>query len=165
MLLYPVAVFTAGDIIDPGLVIQIPLHGFTNTRFEAFFWRPVQLMLNFTGVDGVTLVVTGTILHEGDEVFISRYACRVFRPGLVEYGADGLDYLQIRFFVVPANVVCLTHCSDIDDLTQRAGMVFNVKPVSYLIALAVDGQWFALAGVQYHQRNQFFGELARAVVI
>jgi len=44
-------------------------------------------------------------------------------------------------------------------------MVVHVQPVPDLHAIAVDRQGFAGAGVQNHERDQFFGELTRAVVV
>ncbi|MNG35943.1 hypothetical protein D3C84_1228180 [compost metagenome] len=44
-------------------------------------------------------------------------------------------------------------------------MVFNIEPVAYLIALAIDRQRFAFQGVKNDQRNKFFREVVRAVIV
>ncbi len=44
-------------------------------------------------------------------------------------------------------------------------VVVHVQPVADIRAVAVDGQRFAVECVQDHQRDQFFGELKRSVVV
>jgi hypothetical protein len=44
-------------------------------------------------------------------------------------------------------------------------MVFDKQPVANVLAVAVDGKRLTLQGVEDHKRDQFFGELAGAVVV
>ena len=44
-------------------------------------------------------------------------------------------------------------------------MVFDKQPVADLHTVAVNGQRFAVERVQNHQRNEFFREMVRAVVV
>jgi hypothetical protein len=44
-------------------------------------------------------------------------------------------------------------------------MIFDIQPVTDLIALAVNRQRFTVQRIQNNQRDQFFREMVRAVVI
>src|SRR5690349_24331694 len=44
-------------------------------------------------------------------------------------------------------------------------MILHVEPVTNVQPIAIDGQLPAFEGVENHQRNEFLGELTRAVVV
>jgi hypothetical protein len=44
-------------------------------------------------------------------------------------------------------------------------MIFNIQPVTDLVAFAVNRQRFTIQRIQDNQRDQFFREMVRAVVI
>src|SRR5690606_26380538 len=73
--------------------------------------------------------------------------------------------IDVALFVVAADVVGFTGHAGFDHAQQGAGVVFDIEPVADLQALAVDGQGFAFQGVEDDQRNQFFREMAGAVVV
>ena len=66
---------------------------------------------------------------------------------------------------MPADIVGFANNAFGNNLIQRSGMVFNKQPVANLHPVAVHGQRFAVERVQNHQRDEFFGEVIRAVVV
>ncbi|MNN76564.1 hypothetical protein D3C81_1929530 [compost metagenome] len=66
---------------------------------------------------------------------------------------------------MPTNVVGLAYFTFGNYLVQRAGMVFDVQPVTDLVAFAIDRQRLAFQCVENDQRDQFLGEMVRAIVV
>ena len=64
-----------------------------------------------------------------------------------------------------ADIVGLADNTFGNNLIQRARVVFDKQPVADLHTVAVNGQRFAVERVQNHQRNEFFREMVRAVVV
>ena len=83
--------------------------------------------------------------------------------------AEGLDDepddLDIRLFVVAADVVDLAVGALVQHGVDRRAVVGDVQPVADLHAVAVDGQRLAGLAVVDHQRNELFGELIGTVVV
>ena len=44
-------------------------------------------------------------------------------------------------------------------------MVFDVKPIAHLHAVAIHRQWLARQGIDNHERDELFGEMQGAVVV
>ena len=44
-------------------------------------------------------------------------------------------------------------------------MIFYIQPVTDLLAIAIDRQWFASKRIDDHQRDELFGKLIRTVVV
>ena len=61
-------ILPAGDIVHPPLIVQIPADGFFQTFFELQGRFPAEFALEFGGVDGVALIVAGTVGDKGNEV-------------------------------------------------------------------------------------------------
>ena len=55
-----------GNALDPGPILQIPLHGEADAGGEIELRDPAEFAANFRGVDGVTPVVARPIGHERD---------------------------------------------------------------------------------------------------
>src|SRR5438270_539126 len=51
---------------DPLLILQIPLHRFSNSFLKLMRRNPAQLILDFPRIDGITPIVSGSILDESD---------------------------------------------------------------------------------------------------
>ncbi len=64
----PVAVAAAQDVLDPGLVIEIPLHGLPDAGLEGLGRFPAEFAFELTGVDGVASVVAGAVGDVGDRL-------------------------------------------------------------------------------------------------
>lgn len=76
-----------------------------------------------------------------------------------------MDDFDILFFVVTADVVGFAYLAFAQHLVQRTGMVFDVEPITHLIALAIDRQRFAFEGVEDDQRDELFGKVVWAIVV
>ena len=61
-------ILPAGDSVHPLLVLQIPADGLFQTFFELEGRFPAEFALEFGGVDGVALIVAGTVGDKGNEV-------------------------------------------------------------------------------------------------
>jgi len=44
-------------------------------------------------------------------------------------------------------------------------MILNVEPIAHLLAIAIHRQGPAIERIENHQRNEFFRELIRAVIV
>jgi len=159
------AVVSVEDVLPPVLVFQIPLHGFSDAGVEGFLGCPAELALDFGGVDGVALVVAGAVGDVGDEVGVAGNSGGFSGGEFFEQGADGADDFEVGFFVVAADVVGFAGFSVGYDGVEGAGVVFDIQPVADLAAVAVDGQGFAGEGVEDDVGDEFFGEVAWAVVV
>jgi len=62
---------------------------------------------------------------------------------LVEYLADPTHDIDIPKFIAPSNIIGLADPASLDDEVERPGMVFDIKPVANVLALAIDGQALA----------------------
>jgi len=62
---------------------------------------------------------------------------------------DNLDYVDVLPFVEAADVVCVGRLAFVEDEVDGAGVVFNIEPVTHVLALAVDWQRLLVADVVY----------------
>ena len=53
-------------MINPVLVIEVPLHRFTDAGLKGLFWLPTEFFANLGCVNRVTLVMAGTIFNESN---------------------------------------------------------------------------------------------------
>lgn len=152
---------TAFDVVDPHLVIKIPLHGFTNARLESFLRLPSKLTAHLGRIDRIAAIVTGTIRYIGDLIAVGADLGHHF----IQQIADGMNDVQILFLVMAADIVCLADHTSGNHGIKRAGVIFHIEPVTDLVTLAVHRQRFAIQRVEDHQRDQLLGEVVRAVVV
>ena len=64
-------------MIYPVLVIEIPLHRFTDAGLKRLCRLPAQLLLNFAGVNCIAAVMAGPVGHKGKQVAIPLFVRRV----------------------------------------------------------------------------------------
>ncbi|GJD76742.1 hypothetical protein CFIICLFH_5001 [Methylobacterium goesingense] len=83
----------------------------------------------------------------------------------VEGGAERLDHREVVAHRASAEQVGLADPPLLQHRHEAAGVVFDMDPVALVQAVAVDGQSLALQRVQDHQRDELFGEVARAVIV
>ena len=79
--------------------------------------------------------------------------------------AHSVDNLQIGFLVVPPNVVGLADPAVPGSRIKSCGMIFDIQPVANLRAAPVYRERIAENSLDGYMRNEFFGELKRAVVV
>jgi hypothetical protein len=63
-------VIGVGDLLTPGLILEVPFHGFSQAGFQVLLRGPSQFGLNFVVVNGISTIMTGTIFDEGDQGFM-----------------------------------------------------------------------------------------------
>ena len=68
------AIFAAEDLIAPVQVIQVPGHGLLHAGLKGFRRLPAQFPLQFGGIDGIALIVTGPIGDKIDQIGIGTLA-------------------------------------------------------------------------------------------
>ena len=155
-------VVAGGDVVHPGLVVEIPTDGALDAFLELQGGLPAQFALELGGVDGIAQVVTGTVGDIGDEVYVCAF-------GAAEQTVNGmdedLDYIDVLPLVEATDVVCLGDGAFVEDEVDGTGMVFYIEPIAHVLALAIDGQGFAMAYVVDEERDELFRELIGSVVI
>ena len=63
LLTHPLAVSPTSNALYPGLVGQVPFHGFADAGLKCFLWLPAQVALDLTCVNGIASVVTWSIFN------------------------------------------------------------------------------------------------------
>ena len=110
--------------------------------------------MNLSWVNSVATVVTFSILYESDERF-----------GLIEFFQDELNDVNVCHFVVATNVVNFADFAIMNNKIDSLTVIFDVKPVANVLAVAVDRKGFIGERVNNHQRDKFFWEVIRTVVV
>ena len=155
-------VVAAGDVVHPILVIEIPADSFLDALFELETGLPSEFTLQFRAVDGVAHIVSGAVGDIGDEIHVGTF-------GPTQQAVDGvddhLDDVDILPLVETADVVGLGNLALVENEVDGTGVVFDIKPVAHVFALAVDGQWLAVTDVVDKERNELLGELIGTVVV
>ncbi len=100
MRIEPIAISARVDTSYPCRIIQIPTHGLSNSSFKARLRLPPEFHQHLVGVDRVTAVVAGPILHEANQ----RLAACAIRgwPQLVDDGAHGAHDCKIASLGITA---------------------------------------------------------------
>ena len=106
-----------------------------------------------------------TVCHIGDKVTVLRDTGRFLRMQLFEQLTDSFHHLNIFALVMAADIVGFTDICLCHHGIQGAGMVIDKQPVADLLTFTVNRQWFAGNRIENHQRDQFFREVVRPVVI
>src|SRR5208282_1130081 len=111
----------------------------------------------------VAAVVAGAVFDERDELAV--WNNRVLRTHLVEQLANGSDNLQVLFFALPTDIVSFSDAAAGEHGANGAAVILDVEPVANIFAVTIHRKRLAAARIQDHERDQFFGELVRSVVI
>ena len=78
-----------------------------------------------------------------------------------EFGGE----LEIGALGFSADIVGLSAAALLEDAPDGIDMVIDIEPVAHVFAIAVDGEGVVLERVLDEARDEFFGVLARAIVI
>src|SRR5664279_3480488 len=121
---------------------EIPVDSCFEAGGKRFARSPSQLSLKLGAVDRVPTVVPRAI---GDMSNLNGVGLAVgTRAFPVQQCADGLHDLDVGLLTQAADVVRLAATALAQDEPDRGGMIFDVKPVADLPAIAVDRQRFPL---------------------
>ena len=103
-----------------------------------------------------------TVCYIGYEVHISTFWTSKQTINGVD---DCLNDVDILPFVETTNVVCFGDSSFVEDGVDGSSMVFYVEPITYVLALAIDGKRLAMTYVVDEERYQFLRELIGAIIV
>ena len=155
-------IVTRGYIVEPLLVLEIPLHGLFYSFLELERGFPAKSCLKLARVDGVTGIMAKAVGNVGDEVEVFTFFATEEPVNCIYHYLDDVDVLPL---IEAANVVGFGYFALMEDEVDGTGMVFYKEPVAHVFAFAIDWQWFAVADVVDEERNQFFWELVWAIVV
>lgn len=51
-------------------MIKVPADGLADASLEVFLGQPIQVALDFIGINGIAEIMAGAILHVGDQFFV-----------------------------------------------------------------------------------------------
>ena len=98
----------------------------------------------------------------GDEVEVfTFFATKEPVNGIDDY----LDDVNVLPLVEAADVVGFGYLAIVEDEVDGTGMIFYKKPITHVLAFAIDRQWLAVADVVDEERNQFLRELVWPIVV
>src|SRR5690606_36784345 len=99
----PTPIRPALNVGNPLGMLKVALHRLADAGREAFRRCPAQFALDLAGIDGVTPIVAGAVLHVGELAPIA--ATVSLGAQLVKQRAHGIDDLDIGLLVPDAHVV------------------------------------------------------------
>ena len=106
--------------------------------------------------------MSGAIGNVRNQVHIFAFLTAEQTIHCIDHYFDDVDVLPL---VEASDVVGLGDLALVEDKVDGAGMVFYIQPVAHVFALAIHRQRLAVTDVVDEQRNQFFRELVRSVVV
>ena len=116
-ILIVVLVITAGDVVHPLLVVQVPVDGQHDTLLERGLRVPAQIVLDLGGVDAVTAVMAQTVGHMLDQVLADALVLQT----VMQLVDDGLDDEDVGALVVALNGEKLKPAAIIAKLNEIGG--------------------------------------------
>lgn len=130
------------------------MDGLGDAGIEVILRLPAEFGLNLLGIDGVAAVVTEPVFDVVDELL-----------AFAKSAEDGFDDLEVAPLVMAADVIDLAIAALTDDQINCFAMVGDVEPVTDVLAIAINGEFFTMGGFLNHQGDELLGELIRPVVI
>ena len=149
------------DRAPPGLVVEVPTHGFLQGLLKGLGRRPADLGLRLARIDRVAAVVAGTVGDERDQILVRS----VLRPQPVEGGAERLHHGEVVAHRAPAQQIGLADPAALQHRHEAARVILDVDPIALVQPVAVDRQLAAFERVEDHQRDQLLREVARPVIV
>src|SRR5450759_2550000 len=107
--------------------------------------------------------MAGPIADEFDLLTI-RAAIRT-RPLGIKNIAQSVNDLDVRLFAAPAYIIGFADASPIEHSANRGAVIGDIKPISALLAVAIDRQWHTSQPMMNRQGNEFFRKLIGPVIV
>src|SRR5271170_656559 len=139
---------------EPFVVGAIPINRLAQTVFERDRGFPAEFPLDFRAREGIAAIVAGAIFHGSKQRFC-------FSRGAKQTARHGEIFDDVR----AADVVNLADSSVLQDRQNCAAMIRHVKPIAFLPTVAVNGEGLVVQRIRNHERQKFFGELVRPVIV
>ena len=155
-------IVTRGYIVEPLLVLEIPLHGLFYSFLELERGFPAKFCLKLARVDGVTGIMAKAVGNVCDEVEVFAFLASKETVNGIDDNLDDVDVLPL---VEATDVVGFCYFALMEDEVYGTGMVLYEQPVAHVFAFAIDGQWLAVANIVDEERNQLLWELVRTIVV
>src|SRR4051794_16625191 len=92
-------------------------------------------------------------------------AVRRVRPYFVEQRANPGHDVEIGALAVAADRVALAGAAPRQHGMEGAGVVLDMQPVAYIVAVAVDRDALAVQSFENRERDQLFGKMIGAVIV
>ena len=130
-----VLVVTAGDIIHPLLIVEIPANGLLDTFLELEAGLPTQLTLQLGAVNSISQIMTGTVGDVGNQIHIGTLGTTqqtVYRLN------DDLDDVNVLPFIETADIVGLGHLALMENEVNGTGVILDKQPVAHVLLLAFE---------------------------
>ena len=124
---------------------------------------PPQFLAHTGGIDGIATVMSRSIRDEGDEIGVR--AIRAVGHELVHPAADCPHHVDVRHLRVRPDVVDLARLSLANDQLQGACVIFDMEPVTHILAVAVDGDGPSLQSGEDGDRDQLLRHLVGTIVV
>ncbi|KVK77358.1 hypothetical protein WS90_22390 [Burkholderia cepacia] len=163
MVVDPSTILAARDVLHPPLILQVPLNGLADTGIKGFSGLPAEFAFEFASVDCVTAIMARSILYIAD---LGRIRLAVIaRLQLIEDRADRMHNFDVPFLVPATNVISLAERTIGENGANCRAVIFDVEPVTNLLAIAIDRQRLARERIQDDQRNQLLGKMVWTIVV
>ena len=162
ILIHPLAIGAAPDMLNPSGVGKIPGNRRIKPLAKVHRLPPAQFPFDLVAVDGVSPVMTRSILHIGDEPFTGL---RILSENTGHLFAERVHQKDVFPFVLAAHIVGSPKMAPFQNRPDGAVVVVHKEPVADIASVAVDGQRFFLFDVEDHQRDQFLGKLVGTIVV
>ena len=155
-------IVTAGHVIHPFLVVQIPAHRLFYALFKLQARFPAQFFLQLRRVDGITHVVAQTVGHVGNQIHVFTLLAAQQTVHRVNHHLDDVNVLPL---IETAYVIRLRRLAVMENHVDGPRMILHIQPVAHVFPLAIHRQRLAVTNVVDEQRNQLLRELIRPVVV
>src|SRR5689334_9656215 len=125
------AISPRSHMIEPASVVTIPLDGFSQSSIPRFLGMPVELALDQTWINCISSIMSRPIFNEANQ------RAR-FSKGIEHAVRD----FEVASLVTRANIVSRASLTPFKQCENRPAMIFNVDPVPYIHAVAVNRNRF-----------------------
>ena len=155
-------IVTAGDIVQPVLVVKIPPHRLLYPFLELEARLPPELPLQLPRVYRISHVMTLTVGNVCDEIHVLTFRSAEKPVNGPDQHPDDVYVLPL---IEPSYVVRLGYFAFVENKVYSPRMVLHVKPVTHVLPLTVHRKRLAVPDVVDEQRDQLLRELVRPVVV
>lgn len=146
--------FAFGKFCYPGLVFHVPVKGLFDALVKVHRRLPAQFAFNLPRVHGIPAVVGLAVFNKGNQILI-------LAQKLQNVPSD----LQIRVFVVPANIEHIAVFVARNNQIDRRTMIQHVQPVAHIQTIAIHRQRLVFRSQLEKEGDELLRKLVRPVVV
>lgn len=175
-------VVTANCFFRPFLVIRVPLGNFRGARFGLYFEVPTWHVNGLYEIGDVALIVSRAVFRRDgralirpvsdcfavDVLFLLFRCLAVFqvldRRAVCDDG-NRFGGFRVNLFIVSARVMRFTFCSLARCRVGDFAVIFRMRPVTCVAAIAVCEGFLSFGGVLSGRQGRFFQGVVQAVIV